>query len=90
MVVLDVQNYNLRPRQRVRILESDSDNDFQAGPSTSKVSNKTRPKKASFNLQEEKGWDSDKDKDETGRDGEHFTVLFWNFPVLVDNAFFIL
>ena len=73
MVVLDVQNYNLRPKQRVRILESDSENDFQAGPSTSKVCNKTR-QKSSFNLQEEEDWNSD--NVETGSNGKHFSVLY--------------
>ena len=70
-VIIDVQNYNLRPRQRVQIFESDSDNDFQAGPSTRKVHNKKRPKKSSFNLQKDEGWESD--EVETGSNGEHFS-----------------
>ena len=40
--MLDVGNYYLRPRQRIPLFDSDSDEDFQARPSTSKAYVKQR------------------------------------------------
>ena len=40
--MLDAGNYNLRPRQRIQIFDSDSDDDFQASPNTSKAYVKQR------------------------------------------------
>ena len=40
--MLDAGNYYLRPRQRIQIVDSDSDDDFQASPNTSKAYVKQR------------------------------------------------
>ena len=40
--MLDAGNYYLRPRQRIQIFDSDSDDDFQDRPETSKAYVKQR------------------------------------------------
>ena len=40
--MLDAGNYHLRPRQKKQFFESDSDDDFQAGPSTRRIHGKSK------------------------------------------------
>ena len=48
--MLDEGNYYLRPRQRIQIFDSDSDDEFQAKPNTSKTYKKQR---GDFNFETE-------------------------------------
>ena len=45
--MLDAGNYYLGPRQRIQIFDSDSDDEFQARPNTSK----TKKQRGNFNFE---------------------------------------